>query len=49
MKLDLIIPVYRNVDLVEACITSLVQHIGKVAAYDPRIIVINDSANYRRQ
>lgn len=35
MKLDLIIPVYRNVDLVEACITSLVQHIDEVAAYDP--------------
>lgn len=43
MKLDLIIPVYRNVDLVEACITSLVQHIDEVAAYEPRIIVINDS------
>ncbi|CAM5359051.1 glycosyltransferase [Sphingobium scionense] len=43
MKLDLIIPVYRNVKLVEACITSLVKHIDEVAAYEPRIIVINDS------
>lgn len=43
MKLDLIIPVYRNVELVEACIASLVEHMGEVSTYDPRIIVINDS------
>lgn len=43
MKLDIIIPVYRNADLVEACLDSLNAHIGEVADYAPRIIVINDS------
>lgn len=43
MKLDIIIPVYRNADLVEACLDSLSAHIGEVADHAPRIIVINDS------
>lgn len=43
MKLDIIIPVYRNADLVEACLDSLNAHIGEVADHAPRIIVINDS------
>lgn len=43
MKLDLIIPVYKNVDLVDACIESLNNHIAEVAEFEPRIIVVNDS------
>lgn len=43
MKLDIIIPVYRNVDLVRDCLESLVAHLGEVAAYSPKVIVINDS------
>lgn len=43
MKLDLIIPVYRNVDLVRACLGSLTKHLGEIAAYSPKVIVINDS------
>ncbi|MCP1468494.1 GT2 family glycosyltransferase [Sphingobium sp. OAS761] len=43
MKLDLIIPVYRNVDLVRNCLESLTDHLDEIRDYSPRVIVINDS------
>ncbi|MCI4588528.1 glycosyltransferase [Sphingobium sp. BYY-5] len=43
MKLDLIIPVYRNVDLVRACLESLTAHLDEIRVHSPTIIVINDS------
>ncbi|KMS58713.1 DUF4214 domain-containing protein [Sphingobium cupriresistens] len=43
MNLDIIIPVYRNADLVEACLDSLNAHVAEVADHAPRVIVINDS------
>ncbi|GEM_PF-873023 len=43
MKLDIIIPVYRNAGLVETCLETLIGHLGEVAGHSPRIIVINDS------
>ncbi|MCW2366813.1 GT2 family glycosyltransferase [Sphingobium sp. B7D2B] len=41
--IDILVPVYKNVDLVKACVDSLVAIKDEVAAYRPRIIVINDS------
>lgn len=43
MKLNLIIPVYRNVELVKACLESLSANLEEISAYSPKIIVINDS------
>ncbi|MDR7153759.1 GT2 family glycosyltransferase/glycosyltransferase involved in cell wall biosynthesis [Sphingobium xenophagum] len=43
MKLNLIIPVYRNVELVKTCLESISANIEEIRAYNPKIIVINDS------
>lgn len=47
MKLDIIIPVYRNAPLVDACIESLNAHLDEIAAFDVHIIAINDSPDDR--
>ncbi|MAN12508.1 MAG: glycosyltransferase [Pseudomonadota bacterium] len=43
MTLDIILPVYRNIDMVRACLDSLVRHLDEVRDYSPRLIAINDS------
>lgn len=43
MKLDIIIPVYRNAAMVRDCIRSLVPHLAEISDCAPRLIVINDS------
>lgn len=42
-RLDIIVPIYRNAALVCACVASLLEHIDEIAAYKPRLILINDS------
>lgn len=41
--LDIIVPIYKNADLTEICIRSLVDHLPEIAELDPRLILINDS------
>jgi len=43
MKLNLIIPVYRNVELVKTCLESISANLEEIRSYNPKIIVINDS------
>ena len=43
MTLDIILPVYRNIDMVRACLDSLVRHLDEIRDYSPRLIAINDS------
>ncbi|SEQ94319.1 DUF4214 domain-containing protein [Sphingobium sp. YR768] len=43
MKLDIIIPVYRNAAMVRDCIRSLVPNLVEIGDCAPRLIVINDS------
>jgi GT2 family glycosyltransferase len=40
---DIIVPVYKSVDLTTRCLNSLAEHIREISAQDPRLIVINDS------
>ncbi|MCD6026103.1 MAG: glycosyl transferase group 1 family protein [Solimicrobium sp.] len=41
--IDLIIPVYKNKELTEKCITSLIANLEEIKYLSPRIILINDS------
>jgi GT2 family glycosyltransferase len=41
--IDIIVPVYKSVDLTSQCLESLAAHIQELAAFSPRLIVINDS------
>jgi GT2 family glycosyltransferase len=41
--IDIIVPVYKSVALTKACLESLAAHLEEIAAYSPRLIVINDS------
>jgi GT2 family glycosyltransferase len=41
--IDIIVPVYKSVQLTTRCLDSLADHIQEVAASNPRLIVINDS------
>lgn len=43
MKIDLIVPVYRNLELVIQCLSSLRAHLPEIASHEPRLIVIDDS------
>lgn len=43
VPVDIVIPVYRNVDLARRCIESLARSIGEIGRFDPRIVVVNDS------
>ena len=40
---DIIVPIYRNARLARACLASLVDNVGEIARYTPRIMLINDS------
>jgi GT2 family glycosyltransferase len=40
---DLIVPVYKSLELTTRCLTSLADHIDEIAASDPRLVLINDS------
>jgi GT2 family glycosyltransferase len=41
--LDIIVPIYKNADLVRACVGSLLEHLPEVETYRPRLLLINDS------
>ena len=43
MTLDIILPIYRNVDMVRACLDSLVRNLDEIRDHNPRLIAINDS------
>lgn len=45
--IDIIVPVYKSVDLTARCLDSLARHIHEVSARDPRLIIINDSPDER--
>jgi GT2 family glycosyltransferase len=40
---DIIVPVYKSLELTTRCLNSLVDHIDEIADHDPRLIVVNDS------
>ena len=42
-KLDLIVPVYKNLQLVAKCLNSIRCNIGEISVNEPRLVVINDS------
>jgi len=42
-SLDIIVPVYKSVELTTRCLDSLAAHIHEIADREPRIIAINDS------
>ena len=42
-SIDIIVPIYRNADLTEACVRSLLEHIDELRDLSPRITLINDS------
>jgi GT2 family glycosyltransferase len=42
-RLDIIVPIYKNADLTEVCVRSLVANLPEIAELDPRLILINDS------
>jgi GT2 family glycosyltransferase len=41
--IDIIVPVYKSVQLTTRCLNSLADHIQEIASSNPRLIVINDS------
>jgi GT2 family glycosyltransferase len=41
--IDIIVPVYKSVQLTTRCLNSLADHIQEIATSNPRLIVINDS------
>jgi GT2 family glycosyltransferase len=41
--IDIIVPVYKSVELTTRCLDSLADHIHEIASRVPRLIVINDS------
>ncbi len=43
MKLYLIVPVYRNLELVKSCLESLSARLSEIRDCDPKVIVVNDS------
>ena len=43
LSLSIIVPVYRNAELVRACVNSLLANLDEVADRSPRIVLINDS------
>ena len=43
LSLSIIVPVYRNAELVRACVNSLLEHLDEVADRSPRVLLINDS------
>ena len=41
--LDIIVPIYRKPELVQACVQSLLDHLDELRTSNPRIRLINDS------
>jgi hypothetical protein len=41
--LEMIVPVYKSIDLTTRCVNSLADHILEISTRDPRLIVIDDS------
>jgi GT2 family glycosyltransferase len=41
--LDIIVPIYKNASLVEACVRSLLGNLDEIAPRSPRVHLINDS------
>lgn len=41
--LDIIVPIYKNAALVAICVRSLLENIGEISQYFPRLVLINDS------
>src|SRR5271169_1719449 len=42
-RLCVVVPIYKNADLVRVCVDSLRENIAEIAAYRPRFMLINDS------
>jgi GT2 family glycosyltransferase len=42
-RIDLIVPIYKNADLVKACVDSLIRHLPEIAESRPRLVLVNDS------
>ncbi|HWU01958.1 MAG TPA: glycosyltransferase [Novosphingobium sp.] len=40
---DLIVPVYKNIEITRQCLETLVRHLDEIAECKPRVIAINDS------
>lgn len=41
--IDLIVPVYKNLELLKECLNSLLKHIDEISNHSPRLLVFNDS------
>jgi len=41
--LDVIVPIYKNAELVRICVESLLTHFNEIEPYKPRLVLINDS------
>jgi len=41
--IDIIVPIYKNADLVRVCVDSLLDHLNEIVAHQPRLLLINDS------
>lgn len=41
--IDIVVPIYKNADLVRACVDTLIQHLPEIAVHQPRLLLINDS------
>jgi GT2 family glycosyltransferase len=42
-RIDIIVPIYKNAELVCACVTSIMDHLHEIDSYKPRLVLINDS------
>ena len=42
-SIDIIVPIYKNADLVDACVRSLIANLVEFRDLSPRIRLINDS------
>ena len=45
-QIDIVVPVYKNEQLTKCCVDSILAHISELDAYDPRVILVNDSPDY---
>jgi len=46
IKIDIIVPVYKNKDLTELCLNSVAQNLEEIKENSPRVIIINDSPDH---
>lgn len=42
-NIDLIVPVYKNVDMLRECLSSLLENVAEIEDYKPRLVIVNDS------